>query len=274
MLEVGISETWQIWIRLNGPLKGFLLRNKGVVGRMSNLSSYLDGISKELQQPSSVFNPFVFWDEPNEKLLAWNETIEEAIEEAVDRNHKGFNQSTQAFNDILKTFKDTDVRLRHVINNLAESRKLLSETSVKGGKTQIISDLWTRAQEYKSKLELYDKIEYFLEVPIIYEKYRNQCQYVHCSILLKDALQLWSEYLFEDIGLQSALADIKQFQNALKEELIEQINLNLYFKNDDLREYVLYRQKRFQVHKLCKIAYLRSCIFLLLYNFFLIVIIL
>ena len=217
---------------------------------MSDLSSFLSNINKELQQPSATFNPFVFWNEAPETLADWNDEIEAAIAEAVDRNHKGFNQSTQAFNDILKTFKDTDMRLRHVINNLSESRKLLTETSVKGGKTQVISDLWQRAQEYKDKLELYDKIEYFLQVPIIYEKYREQCQYLHCCVLLNDCVQLWTEHLVEDVGLQSALTDIKKFQNALKDELMKQINSYLYFQTNELRDYVLYRQRHEHSHKL------------------------
>ncbi|ETO15799.1 hypothetical protein RFI_21566, partial [Reticulomyxa filosa] len=91
----------------------------------------------------------------------------------------------------------------HSTNNNEESKT--SETTAKKGevvdysisKIEQMKKMWEKSKEYKTKLILHEKEEYFLQVPEILSIYIKNKQFVHAVVLVTDALNLYINDLTE-----------------------------------------------------------------------------
>lgn len=220
---------------------------------MKPLSSYLDGIPQPLISETNEFNAFEFWNSSNEIMDEYTKKIDFAIEEAIDRHHKGFNQATQGFNEILDAFKDSELRLNRLINNLSEAKKIFEQTVGQNGKTKQINHLWNAFENCKKQLKEFDKIEYFSQVPSIYQLYLNNKQYIHATVLLEDSLSLWTTNLSQVLDLQSSHNELLNIKSELENELRQQLFEQIYYKTNELRDYILYyneKQKKINIYQL------------------------
>lgn len=206
-------------------------------------------VPPELCGPTSDFNPFQFWnrDKWSEEVFGkWNDQIGEAIQTAVDRYHRGFNQATTEFDEILRAFEDSELKLNKLKSNLLEARKLLDQTRGENKGTASIAEQWEKFESYKKKLKELDKIEYILEIPQIFEKYLNKKQFIHATVLLEDGLALYATSLTPDSSqqLQSSHQTILNKKNELEKLLSQQLYQQIYFKTNSLRSNLLRPPKR------------------------------
>eukprot|EP01083_Nonionella_stella_P225732 802205_1 len=128
------------------------------------LSQFIKDVPEELCGPTGDFNPFQFWNASKEEIEKWGDQITSAIGTAVNRHHRGFNQATTEFDEILSAFHDSEIKFKRLISNLLEARKLLDQSRGKNGKTASIAKQWKNFEDYKKKLKELDKIEYILEI--------------------------------------------------------------------------------------------------------------
>ena len=210
------------------------------------LSAFISSVPEELCGPTADFNPFQFWNRDEDEINKWSDQINEAIQTAVNRHHRGFNQATTEFDEILLAFHDSEQKFKRLISNLLEARKLLHQSRGENGKTASIAQQWEQFEAYKKKLKELDKIEYILEIPQIFEKYLNKKQFIHATVLLEDGLALYATSLTIDSSqqLQSSHQIILNKKNELEKLLSQQLYQQIYFKTNSLRSNLLRPPKR------------------------------
>ena len=235
------------------------------------LADYLRHIPVELTCNSNNFNPFQFWNESNDNIKKWDKSIENGINLAIDKNHKGFNRATQEFSDILFSFTDTQERLLRLKNNLLETKKLLAQkndnqsnsdiktdqgnnnNNNKSNKTrnEMISMLYQQSLDCTKKLKELYKIEYFLNVTNIFDKYKSKLQYIHAAILLEDAKALYVTNLanIQSFNLTNYNNGLQSKKANLETELRKQLYQYIYFKSNNLRNYALKLNKNTIIHQ-------------------------
>ena len=210
------------------------------------LSAFISHVPPSLCGPTADFNPFEFWNYKSDEIDSWGNEIDDAIQTAVNRHHRGFNQATTEFDEILSAFKDSEIKFKRLISNLCEARKLLNQSRGDQGKTASIAKQWKAFEAYKKKLKELDKIEYILEIPQIFEKYLTKKQFIHATVLLEDGLSLYATSLSQDSSqqLQSSHHIILNKKIDLEKLLRSQLNQQIYFKTNSLRSNLLRPPKR------------------------------
>eukprot|EP01084_Bolivina_argentea_P217037 368575_1 len=152
-------------------------KNRGTLHEKP-LSDFISKVPDELCVNTADFNPFQFWNVDGEEIDKWGEQINDAIQTAVNRHHRGFNQATTEFDEILSAFHDSEMKFKRLTSNLLEARKLLHQSRGENGKTASIAKQWKAFESYKKKLKELDKIEYILEIPQIFDKYLAKKQFI------------------------------------------------------------------------------------------------
>merc|ERR1712045_990405 len=65
--------------------------DRGGIVHEKPLSAFISSVPEELCGPTAEFNPFQFWNRDGSEIDEWSEQINNAIQTAVNRHHRGFN---------------------------------------------------------------------------------------------------------------------------------------------------------------------------------------